>query len=343
MIFIKFYGREIMNHNIKLSIIIPMYNSEEYIENCIKSLLNQDIKKSNYEIIVVNDGSIDRGENIIKKYQKDNKNIRLISVKNGGVSYARNIGIDNSMGEYLFFVDSDDYIAYNSIGRVLDTAIENNLEMIFFDIKRTNSNIEYVSKYSDYCKYNNIYDGIKYFTEMNVNNGPWHFFIKNKFLIDNNIKFKEGRFCEDGMFLIKSIFKLKRVSYVNADIYRYVIRESSTTNKKTKEHLNKLIDDFMYAIIYINKYYLKAINEKYPIEFIKKLESRRNSYIFFMQIRMIKAKVGIKMAKEIIQRLTELELYKYSRMSKYEYSQYTYTFIWYVLNKKYLFYLLCKF
>lgn len=330
-----------MNHNIKLSIIIPMYNSEKYIENCIESLLNQDIKKSNYEIIIINDGSIDKGESIIKKYQENNKNIKLISVKNGGISYARNIGIDNAIGEYLFFVDSDDYIAHNSIGEVINKAVENNLEMIFFDIKRTSSEVEYISEYNNY-KCENILDGIRYFTEKNVNNGPWHFFIKNKFIRENNIRFEEGRFCEDGMFLIKCIFNSKRVSYINVDIYRYVIRELSVTTKKTKDHLNKVIDDFMYAIIYINNYYLKAVNEKYPVEFINKLESRRNSYIFFMQIRMIKAKVGVKKSKEIIEILTELGLYKYRRMSKMEYSQYKYTFIWNILNKKYLFYLLCK-
>lgn len=94
----------------KLSIIVPMYNVEQYIEKCLKSLLNQDLSRDDYEILIINDGSKDRSKHIVNEYMKNNKNIRMINQKNGGQSKARNTGIDNAKGEYLFFVDSDDYI-----------------------------------------------------------------------------------------------------------------------------------------------------------------------------------------------------------------------------------------
>ena len=329
-----------MERKIKLSIIIPMYNAESYIENCLNSLINQDIKKEEYEIIVVDDGGLDNSANIVKNYKKIYNNINLISVANGGQSYARNIGIDNATGEYLYFVDSDDYISQNSIGSIIDTALKNDLEMIFFDLKRVD-NENYIN-----CEYKiidefSITRGIDYFTVNNVNNGPCHYFISKEFIKNNNLKFSEGKFCEDGMFLIDCIFKAQRVSYCKIDVYRYVIRENSTTTKKDKKHLLKVIEDFMYTIEYMNNYYLEAIEKEYSEAFINRLLSRRNSYIYFMQIRMIKSRVGFSFASTILKRLKELGCYKYKRMSRLEYNGLKTTIIWRILNCKFIFCSLC--
>ena len=329
-----------MENNIKLSIVVPMYNSEKYIGNCLNSLLNQEIPSKNYEIIVVNDGSTDNGEQIVRDYQSKNDNIKVVTVKNGGQSYARNIGIDSANGDYIFFVDSDDYISYNSISKVLEKTIKNNLDMMFFDLKRVEDNSKIKGDYNNDNEVK-IIDGIEYFANNNVNNGPWHFFISKKFIEKNNLKFVEGRFCEDGMFLISCIFAAKRVSKCNTDIYRYVVRKNSTTTKKSKEHLIKMIDDFMYAINYINDFYKIAVKNNYPDQFLCRLKSRRNSYIFFMQIRMIKHKVGFKYANEILKRLEDINCYKYKRMKKSEYGDLKTTIIWLILNNKLLFCSLC--
>ena len=329
-----------MDNNVKLSIVVPMYNSEKYIVNCLYSLLNQEIPNENYEIIVVNDGSTDNGEKLVKKYKEKHSNIKIITVKNGGQSYARNIGMDNAVGEYIFFVDSDDYISYNSISKVLDKTIKNNLDMMFFDLKRVEDNSKVKCDYNDDNEVK-IVDGIKYFADNNVNNGPWHFFISRRFIKKNNLRFIEGRFCEDGMFLIACIFEAKSVSKCNTDIYRYVVRQNSTTTQKSREHLIKMIDDFMYAINYINDFYKTAVKNNYPEEFLCRLKSRRNSYIFFMQIRMIKHKVGFKYASEVIRRLEESNCYKYKRMKKSEYGDLKTTIIWLILNNKLLFCSLC--
>lgn len=324
----------------KLSIIVPMYNVEKYIDNCIKSLLRQNISEDEYEIIIINDGSTDGSVEIVREYVEKFKNLKLINVTNGGQSKARNIGINNSLGKYIFFVDSDDYISENSLNETLNKAIDNNLDMIFFDIKQVNDENELLCNYNENSEIL-IKSGIEYFSDNNVNNGPWHYFIKREFIIDNKLKFEEGRMCEDGMFLIASIFSAQRVSYNKVDIYRYVKRNNSTTTKKSQQHLLKIIDDFIFAINYINKYYKKAIDKKYPIEFIKKLESRRNSYIYFCQIRMIRCSIGLKRAKEIIKQLEEINCYKYNRMNKNYYPGLKTTIVWKILNLKYIFYTLC--
>lgn len=325
----------------KLSIIVPIYNGEKYVRNCITSLISQNLSNDEYEIIFINDGSIDKSTDIIEEYMTNHKNIRLISVKNGGQSKARNIGIQNAKGKYLFFVDADDYISEYSISNVLYKALDNNLDMIFFDLKLVNN--DDVKK----CNYDEdkdlyIQDGINYFADNNVNNGPWHFFISKKFIDDNDLTFVEGRLCEDGMFLVSTIFNAKKVAYTHTDVYRYVVRENSTTSKKSKEHLYKMIEDFLFAIDYINKYYKYAIDNKYSEQFLRRLESRRNSYIYFMQIRMIKAKVGAKYANEVLKNLRTMGCYKYTRMNKSEYSDFKTTLIWSILNCKNLFCMLCS-
>lgn len=324
----------------KLSIIVPMYNSEKYINNCINSLLKQNISNEDYEILIVNDGSIDNSKQIVEKYQRENINIKLISVENGGQAYARNIGVKNASGKYLFFVDSDDYITEYSLDKALNKTIDNEVDMMFFDLKRVNNDKEKICRYAN-CENIKIINGIKYFTDNNVNNGPWHFFISRKFIIKNNIFFQEGRFCEDGMFLISCIFSAVKVSYCNVDIYRYVIRDNSTTTNKSKEHILKTIEDFMFAIEYIDSYYKDAIDRSYCKEFLSRLKSRRNSYIYFMQIRMIKSKVGFKYANDVIRRLKTINCYTYSRMRKDEYGDFKTTLIWRVLNCRYLFVALC--
>lgn len=324
----------------RLSIIVPMYNCEKYISTCIDSLIDQDILSEEYEIIVINDGSTDNSEHIVDKYINNHKNIRIISVKNGGQSRARNIGIDNAKGEYLFFVDSDDYIATNSLKNIIHKAIKYKLDMIFFDLQQV------YDERKKYCEYDkdsilDIKSGIEYFGENNVNNGPWHYLISSKFIKKYGLKFIEGRFCEDGMFLISSLFEADRVSYYNADVYRYVVRSNSTTTTKSKEHSLKMIDDFVFAIDYINDYYKKAIKEQYSRDFINRLESRRNSYTYFCQIRMIKYAIGLKQSREILTKLESIGCYKYKRMNKSEYPGLKTTIIWKILNSKYLFKLLC--
>lgn len=304
-----------MNSNPKLSIIVPMYNCENYIETCVDSLLNQELSLNEYEIIIIDDGSTDNSRAIVEKKYNNYENIRIISFKNGGQSYARNKGIENAKGKYIFFVDADDYISKNSIKNILDLSLKNNLDMMFFDISRVESDTEFICRYNEIKKID-VVDGIMYFANNNVNNGPWQYLISKEFIKNNNLRFVEGRYCEDGMFLISCIFKAKRVSYSKVDIYRYVIRANSTITKRNNEHLEKIIEDFVYAIEYINQYYKEAKKKDYPKNFIEQLETRRNSYIFFMQVRMIKSRVGYKNAKKIIKRLRDINCYKYKRLTK---------------------------
>ena len=118
-----------------VSVIIPAYNAEKYIRSCVESVINQDYK--NMEIIVVNDGSIDKTEAIVKSMAEDDSRVVLINQQNKGPSAARNNGLQSCKGEYVFFLDSDDWIEEECIGTLLNIAIQKDVEIVFLIITRT--------------------------------------------------------------------------------------------------------------------------------------------------------------------------------------------------------------
>lgn len=326
----------------KLSIIVPVYNGEKYIATCLESLVRQNLKEEDYEIIIINDGSRDNTLGVINSFIKKNvnNNIKVINIDNSGVSAARNKGITIATGNYLFFVDSDDYIAFNTVDKVLMELESIDLDMIFFDIKRVSSNNVTVSEHNRNLE--KVLDGLTYFTTYNVNNGPWHYFINRQFLLRNGIRFHENRLCEDGIFLIDCLSVAQRVAYKPIDIYRYVIRPSSITTSNDRKHMLKLINDFTFAVNCYNQHLITCKENNYSSDLVNKLESRRNSYTFFMQSRIIKAGVGYKKASKILGDLKNKQCYPYKRMLKKDYPQKKFTILHSLFNNKMIFLMLCE-
>ena len=119
--------------SVKISVIIPVYNVEAYLKECLDSFLNQELKE--IEVICVNDGSTDNSLNVLKEYQQKDSRVIVINQENKGQGEARNVGIDASRGEYLFFADPDDYIEENSLSKLYSYARENNSNIVWFNYK----------------------------------------------------------------------------------------------------------------------------------------------------------------------------------------------------------------
>ncbi len=119
----------------KLSVVIPLYNKEKYIDRCLKSLLAQDVSQNEYEIIIVDDGSTDTGSLIGQSYAEKYSNIHFFSQENAGPSAARNRGLEATKGDYIYFLDADDYLAYNVLNCPLELCEQNNLEILEFNTK----------------------------------------------------------------------------------------------------------------------------------------------------------------------------------------------------------------
>ncbi len=245
---------------IKLSIIIPIYNSEKYLSNCIKSTLNQDLSKSEYEIILINDGSTDGSENIILPFEEANDNIIYLKQNNKGVSSARNWGLTIAKGNYVTFIDSDDSINENTLGSIVAAAIKENLDILYLNLT--------------YCDSNGIFieDSPKVGSDELVHNGFVHerrTFISTLYKKEliKNIYFVPGIIVgEDTVFNAMAQSKALRCSYFSLPYYNYFQHANSASNKTKSE---KVFNGCLIAIKKLEEFKIqnfpnpKAIEEEY--------------------------------------------------------------------------------
>ena len=237
------------NNNPKISIIIPVYNVEKYIGICLESLVNQSYK--NIEIIVVDDGSTDDSMKVIKSYEKKYpKLIKALSEKNAGPSSARNLGLKNATGDYISFVDSDDYIDNNCY-----EIISNKLKEHDYDVVVFNHYYEFEDNTKPgSSKINHDMFSKKEIRKMLVNFYPvvWNKVFKKSLFEDYNIKFKEGVWYEDVEFLYRIMPLVTSIGCVKENLYHYVQRKGAIT-KTYNEKLFDYLDNWNGIIDYYKK------------------------------------------------------------------------------------------
>lgn len=209
-----------------LSIIIPMYNVELYIERCLSSCLKQNIPYEDYEIVVVNDGSPDGSLQIAERIAKENNNIRIVSQSNGGLSAARNTGLSVAKGDYVWFVDSDDWIKENCLKEIIERLYKDNLEALAICAA---NHIDGKNERRFSFKDNTIIKGKDAMLKNKcVCCAPFTIY-KRMFLSDNNLSFYEGIFHEDNEFTFRAYYFLERLGYTNEILYFVYQNQNSIT------------------------------------------------------------------------------------------------------------------
>lgn len=254
---------------VKLSIIVPIYGVEQYLHKCVDSLLNQDISSSEYEIILVDDGSPDACPQICDDYatlytMHHTPSIRVIHQKNAGLSAARNSGIEDAQGEYIMFVDSDDYIEPNVLGGLLAQMERDNLDVLRYRLQYVNPRYEVYNPYkSDPFKGNDYSavstDGVSFLnSRMNTQCYAWQFVLRRD-LIFNSLthsfinSFTPGIYFEDTDWTPRMLMRAKRVASTNTVVYNYLMREGSITNAVNRSKQKKVLDDKMHLITALQK------------------------------------------------------------------------------------------
>jgi glycosyltransferase involved in cell wall biosynthesis len=288
-------------HSLKLSIIVPMYNAGLYLQGCVHSLLDQDLEHSDYEILLVNDGSTDDTLWIAEKLSVGAPNIKVLSQENRGQSSARNLGFEEAVGEYVWFVDSDDVIAKDCLGTLLQILKTHNLEIITFDIVRARARADLSCfVFRPVKELSEVTHGFQYIADHNYNNGPWSYVIRSEYLRKINLKFIEGRWCEDGMFSISLISAAERIANLPTAIYGYILNPNSNMSSKTESHQRKMVEGFLYAVGYFD-HFITAMSEraKNAPRFIKRVACRRDSFVFFLLIRLFRARLGYDYSKAV--------------------------------------------
>ena len=242
---------------VKLSIIVPIYGVEQYLQKCVDSLLNQDIPSSEYEIILVEDGGHDKCPQICDNYAAAHKNIRVVHRENGGLSAARNSGIDVAQGENIMFVDSDDYIEPNVLGGLMAQIERDQLDVLRYKYQNVNERYEVFQPYKRDQRLENDYaetptDGVSFLnSRMNTQCYAWAFVLKRE-LLDGCI-FTPGIYFEDTDWTPRMLCKANRVASTKTVVYNYLQREGSITNAVNRSKQKKVLDDKIHLISTLQK------------------------------------------------------------------------------------------
>lgn len=272
---------------IKLSIIVPIYNVELYLRKCVDSLLNQDISSSEYEIILVDDGSTDNSGAICDEYSTlytihHTPTIKVIHRENGGLSAARNTGIVVARGEYIMFVDSDDYIEPNVLGGLLAQAERERLDVLRFDylnVRVVDGKYEVFQPYKEphlVDKRSDIVDGKTYLNERMGYECYAVMYIIHRDLLINSLthsfinSFTEGIHFEDVDWLPRMMLRAKRVNSTTTIVYNYLIRQGSITKTQgDKAKIRKNIEDQMTVL----KRYSQLIDQYSDCIWLRNMQS----------------------------------------------------------------------
>lgn len=235
---------------IEVSIIIPVYNVERYLSKCLDSLINQTLK--DIEIICINDGSTDNSLNILKEYALKDSRIKIIDKQNEGQGIARNLGIEFAQGEFIGFVDPDDWIEPDMYEKMYNQAKELSSQVVICDYKK------YFEDDNKYCDVNIFRKAVsltksravKFPTGENIDKrlfddtlliSPayiWNAIFETDLLKNNDIKFSDLRCYEDVLFNIRTRVLAQKVSYINSALYCYRIRKTSTLRANDKRYID---------------------------------------------------------------------------------------------------------
>ena len=239
----------------KFSVIMPVYNVEKYLDKSIESLLKQTYK--NFELLIINDGSKDKSQEIIEKYSSENSCIKSFIKENGGLSDARNYGLDRAQGEYIIFIDSDDYVEENYLECVNSKIEKNKIDLLI-----NGYFVDYVDENEQLIEQKIVKPNEKMFnrgeSRVNINDFSilgyaWNKVYRSEIIRKNKLYFKEGiSYVEDIMFNSEYIKKCDSVYFYNECFNHYIQRTRETLGKKYYENifeLNEMSDKALTEIL----------------------------------------------------------------------------------------------
>jgi glycosyltransferase involved in cell wall biosynthesis len=304
-----------MNSPIKLSIIVPIYNVAGYLRDCLDSILRQQLAA--YEVLLINDGATDTSGLIAQEYATTNPDVFVyIEQKNRGLSGARNTGIDAARGDYLFFMDSDDYLADNGLPQLLEMAIQQQLEMVAGN---------FCHRHEDGSQKNN-----RAFIEIEAATGLawledslrkrkyipaiWCKIYSREFIARHELNFVEGSVIEDHLFAIQSLVAAESFSAKNIPFYIYRHRDGSLTSRRDYRHALKSVESNIFStvkMLEISNKKTNSVQRKLIMERCIKLLGKSA-----LQLRQAATEESESLST-VIKQLDDLQLYRFVRFSRF--------------------------
>ncbi|WP_299117071.1 glycosyltransferase [uncultured Winogradskyella sp.] len=327
----------------RLSIIIPLYNSGHFLHKCIDSLLNQDIQREAYEILIINDGSTDNSLEVATTFEEKHSNITVHSKANGGVGSARNFGLSLSKGEYIYFIDPDDYLAPGVLKTLLNVAKNNSLDILTFISQPTRDSKLY-NECPDFegVERSKVYSGIEYIAHYPFQNEVWWYLIKRSFIQTAKITFIEDRWMEDAIITAQLFIAANKMAKLPLDTHRHLIVEGSAMTSKEPEHYLKVIDDNRNAAVVYESLINDLVLKNFNPNCINRLRTKQQSFVFFMMVRMLKSTIDIGKVKLAIEALSKTGAYPFTDFISKDYNGISYIILTRLFNNKKRFYFLFR-
>lgn len=297
--------------NKKLCIIIPMFNSEDFIEQTINSILDSNLKKDLYSILIVNDGSTDNGPNIVKYIMKNNHLVNMISRENGGLSMARNTGIENTDADYIWFFDSDDTASYNldAIEEALD---DSTADVYAFQYNWLNTDNKFVGIgcHHPTVIHNKYITGRDAIMQGYTPGSVCGMLLRKDFLKRNGLRFQHGITHEDVVFTYTMLTKVSKIYFSYKIIYNYILRDNTMSRALDIPRKIKYLSDDAEVIKAF-----RGLSEEYKYkdrQLSEKINNYANGVLFGLVYTLFKnrkkwKKNGIN--KAVLDRLKKEKLY----------------------------------
>lgn len=257
-----------------ISVIIPVYNVEKYIDRCVESVINQTYK--NLEIILVDDGSSDESLHLCYNWEKEDKRVKVFSKENGGAATARNVGIDSARGNYIMFVDSDDYVSEIICESLYTKIKQQQADIAICRMEKIEKDRIYPTRLWNYPEKMVVMNrkvALQEFFLDKIDCGPCHKLFSVESI--EQIRFPEGVINEDFVFVYRALLSANRIVFFSDILYHYCFRENSVTSSR----FSKRQFDRYYNCIEV----YKEIKEKYP-----ELEKEARCYMWRQSIYLLK-------------------------------------------------------
>ncbi len=301
---------------LKLSILIPVYNGENCIGRCLQSIKNQNLNEDEFEILIMNDGSTDNSIYVINEEKKYFKNISVFTHPNCGSDISRNRLIAKAKGQYIYFLDADDYLVNNSLPRILKIGVENNLDLVAFQSEKTSSSSNVQSNVNGSQLTDNIFilNGAEFVKKYpKFRQEIWWYLVKKEFLDHFSIRFNEEKHQNNSDFIFTNecFVQADQIVFLEISIHRYFQSVDSVMRSKDSKKNEKVNYNLLKAILSFNELIkkLKSNNSNLSSEIIDYLEKRKGTMTSFFIHRMLKGKTDKEVFKNILVQLKEKNLY----------------------------------
>lgn len=285
-----------------VSVIVPVYNVELYIEDCLESIIKQNYQM--LQIIIVDDGSTDTSNQKVKPFLLDSR-VQLIQQENKGLSSARNTGLEAANGKYVLFVDSDDYIELTTVKELVELMEEKQVDLIRFNGKAFLDGLNKSIKQNNYDFSQRLQEGKKYTQDRFKANRKtlaspvYLYMVKREVLVKNTFSFYEGILHEDELFTTQVFLNSKSMCYVNIFYYNRRYRENSIMTNQSQKRLQQTFNSYLVIYKELRNLYLKSEYSKEQKKLIKREMISIYSGLITSSIKKSEKKQGLKKIKGI--------------------------------------------